>query len=230
VRVAHRLAVLEHLYGVYDRFCGTLDGLACRKYCDTCCSHNVTLTTLEGLHLLQGLEKDRREACLATLAAEEDPGRFRPRYTTNQMAAFCREGREPPDDAVDHDRSRCPFLADAACAFYDLRPFGCRCMLSRHPCGEHGYADADDWLLTVNTVFLQTIEHIDRPGGFGNLQDVLLALGSEERRKAYREGQPPLHAEGLIPNRPAPMLMVPPEHRERMEPLLAEMQRGMAGE
>jgi hypothetical protein len=102
-------------------------------------------------------------------------------------------------------------------------------MLSRHSCGAHGYAEVDDWVLTVNTVFLQTIEHIDCPGGFGNLQDVLLALGSEEWRAAYREGRMPLEAEGLIPNRPAAMLMVPPEHRERIQPLLEEMQRGMAG-
>jgi hypothetical protein len=229
VSVARRLAVLEHLYGVYDRFCGTLDGLACRKFCDTCCSRNVTLTTLEGLYLIQKLGPGRREDCLAMLAGDQGRNRFRPRYTTNQIAALCREGHAPPEDAVDHDGSRCLFLADATCSLYPLRPFGCRCMLSRHSCGEHGYADLDGWLLTVNTVFLQTIEHIDCPGGFGNLQDVLLALGSEEWRAAYREGRMPLEAEGLIPNRPAAMLMVPPEHRERIQPLLEEMQRGMAG-
>jgi Fe-S-cluster containining protein len=229
VSIARRLAALEHLYGVYDRFCSTLDGLACRKFCDTCCSRNVTLTTLEGLYFLQELEPGRREDCLAILAGDRGHNRFRPHYTTNQIAALCREGHAPPEDAVDHDGSRCPFLADAACSLYPRRPFGCRCMLSRHPCGARGYAELDDWVLTVNTVFLQTIEHIDRPGGFGNLQDVLLALGPEERRAAYREGRPPLDAEGLIANQPAPMLMVPPEHRERIQPLLAEMQRGMAG-
>jgi Fe-S-cluster containining protein len=229
LRVARRLAVLEHLYGVYDRFCGRLDGLACRKFCDTCCSCNVTLTTLEGLYLLQELEPIRRKDCLAMLAGDQGRNRFRPRYTTNHIAALCREGHAPPEDAVDHDGSRCPFLAEAACSLYPLRPFGCRCMLSRHPCGEQGYADLDDWLLTVNTVFLQTIEHIDCPGGFGNLQDVLWALGSEKRRAAYREGRPPLDALGLIPNHPAPMLMVPPVHRERIQPLLEEMQQGMTG-
>ena len=228
MKFARRLAILEHLYGVYDRFCSGLDGLACRQFCDACCSRNVTLTTLEGLHLLQGLAADRRENCLAILAGDQGPNRFQPRYTTNQIATLCQEGHAPPEDAVDHDDSRCPFLADAACSLYALRPFGCRGMLSRHPCAERGYADQDDWLLTVNTVFLQTIEHIDCPGGFGNLQDVLLALGTEERRAAYREGRLPLDVEGLIPNRPAPMLMVPPEHRERIQPLLAEMQRGMA--
>jgi hypothetical protein len=227
VKVARRLAVLDHLYAVYDRFCGTLDDLACRKYCDDCCSRNVTMTTLEGLYLLQGLEADRQEACLSALSHGDAESVFRPRYTTNQIAALCRDGQTPPEDAVDHDGSRCPLLADAACSLYALRPFGCRCMVSRHSCGPRGYADGDDWVLTVNTVFLQTIEHIDRPGCFGNLQDVLRALGTETRRSAYLEGRPPLGAAGLIPNQPAPMLMVPPEHLARMQPLLAEMQRGM---
>lgn len=229
MRIERRLAVLEHLYRVYDRFCGTFDDLACRKFCDACCSRNVTLTTLEGLHLLLGLDAACQDDLLAIVAQGYAENVFRPRYTTNQIAAMCREGREPPEDAVDHDGSRCQFLADAACTYYKLRPFGCRCMLSRHPCGDRGYADVDDWVLTVNTVFLQTIEHIDRPGGFGNLQDVLLALGPEERRAAYRQGQPPSDAKGLIPNKPATMLMVPPEHQERIQPLLAEMQQGMEG-
>lgn len=229
MRIARRLAALEHLYTVYDRFCRSLGDLACRKFCDACCSCNVALTTLEGLYLIQGLEGRQREACLAALASSGAPAIFRPQYTTNQIAALCRDGREPPEDAVDHDGSRCPLLVDAACTVYRLRPFGCRCMVSRHPCGERGYADVDDWVLTVNTVFLQTIEHIDRPGCFGNLQDVLRVLGSEEGRTAYREGQPPRDAPGLIPNQPAPMLMVPPEHRERIQPILADMQRGLEG-
>ena len=229
MRVARRLAALEHLYTVYDRFCRSLHDLACHKFCDACCSRHVTLTTLEGLYLLQGLEARPREYCLAALARGAGKALFRPRYTTNQIAALCRDGGEPPEDAVDHDGSRCPLLAEAACGLYRLRPFGCRCMVSRHPCGEQGYADVDDWVLTVNTVFLQTIEHIDRPGCFGNLQDVLRALGSEEGRRAYREGQPPRDAPGLLPNHPAPLLMVPPVHRERLQPILAEMQRGLGG-
>ena len=227
--IDQRLAVLEHLYAVYDRFCQSLGDLACRKFCADCCSRHVTLTTLEGLHLLQGLDTVRQGDCLAILARDADQNVFRPRWTTNQIATRCREGQDPPDDDVVHDGSCCSFLTDAACSLYAVRPFGCRCMVSRHSCSTQGYADVDDWVLTVNTVFLQTIEHIDRPGCFGNLQDVLLALGREDWQAVYRDGRPPTEASGLLPNQAAPMLMVPPEHRERMQPLLAEMQRGMAG-
>lgn len=225
--IDQRLAALQHLYRVYDQFCDSLDNLACRKFCADCCSRNVTMTTLEGLYLLQGLDTAQQEECLAALVPDSEQDVFRPRWTTNQIAALCRDGHDAPDDDVVHDGSRCSLLTDAACSLYGLRPFGCRCMVSRQACATQGYADVDDWVLTVNTVFLQTIEHIDRPGCFGNMQDVLLALGREDQRSAYRDGRLPAEASGLIPNQPAPMLMVPPEHRERIQPILAEMQRGM---
>ena len=226
--IDRRLSGLAHLYAVYDRFCRSLGDLACRKYCDACCSRNVTMTTLEGLHLLQGLDPAQEAQCLAALAGPAAGGGFRPRWTTNQMAAFCRDGREPPEDAAQHDAARCPLLVDRACALYDLRPFGCRCMMSRQPCRERGYADVDDWVLTVNTVFLQMIEHLDRPGCFGNLRDVVLALADDSRQAAYLGGHPPTAYPGLIANHPAPMLMVPPEHQAQMKPILAEIQQGLS--
>lgn len=225
--IDRRLAGLAHLYAVYDRFCRSLGDLACRKFCDACCSRNVTMTTLEGLYLLRGVEREQKARCLADLTDTAAGGGFRPRWTTNQMAAFCREGREPSADPVDHDASRCPLLAERACSLYVSRPFGCRCMVSRQSCRERGYADVDDWVLTVNTVFLQVIEHLDRPGCYGNLRDVVLALAEEGRRSAYEQGRAPSAASGLIPNHPAPMLMVPPEHQARMKPLLAEIQQGL---
>lgn len=225
--IDQRLAALAHLYRVYDQFCDSLDNLACRKFCADCCSRNVTMTTLEGLYLLQGLDAARQAACLAALGQGADQVVFRPRYTTNQIAAFCREGHDAPEDDVVHDGSRCALLTDAACSLYGRRPFGCRCMVSRQSCATKGYADVDDWVLTVNTVFLQTIEHIDRPGCSGNMQDVLQALGRDDWRTAYLNGRPSPEVSRLIPNQPAPMLMVPPEHQAKIRPILAEIQQGL---
>ena len=227
--IEQRLAALEHLYAVYDRYCESIDGLACRKFCADCCSRHVTMTTLEGLYLLDRLDPVLLEDCLTAISRDAGENAFQPRWTTNQIAALCREGQDPPEDDVIHDDSHCPLLEDSACSFYALRPFGCRCMLSRYPCGSRGYADVDGWVLTVNTVFLQTIEHIDRPGCFGNMLDVLQALSVVGRQAAYRKGRSPLDAPGLIPNQPAPMLMIPPEHRERIQPILEAMQQGVAG-
>ena len=228
MNISQRLAALGHLFAVFDRFCADLGDLACRKHCADCCSRHVTMTTIEGLFLFQALDPADREVCLTSLVRAPHAAIFRPRWTTNQIAARCREGLDPPEDAAVHDGSRCPLLSDAACSLYPLRPFGCRCMLSRQPCRVKGYADVDDWILTVNTVFLQTIEHIDRPGCFGNMQDILTALEKDDWRADYRAGRSPLGAPGLIPNQAAPVLMVPPEHQERIRPLLAEMQQGMA--
>jgi hypothetical protein len=225
MRIERRLTVLAHIYGAYDRFCGSLENLACRKFCADCCSRDVTMTTLEGLYLLKGLDTAQQTRCLAALAGNAGEGGFRPRWTTNQIAAFCREGGEPPEDVADHDTLPCPLLVDKACTLYGLRPFGCRCMVSRQVCGKRGYADLDDWVLSVNTVFLQMIEHLDRPGFFGNLQDVLQALTSKAWRSAYENGQLPTGASGLIANHPAPVLMVPPEHQAKMGPILADIQQ-----
>ena len=47
-------------------------------------------------------------------------------------------------------------------------------------CGETGSADIDDFTASVNTVFLQVIEHLDAEGCSGNLIDVLQIHGTRE--------------------------------------------------
>jgi hypothetical protein len=101
-----------------------------------------------------------------------------------------------------------------------LRPFGCRCLVSRHNCGEKGYAEVDDFVISVNTVILQTIEHADVQGCTGNLVDVLSLLSSEDNQKSYRSNELTCKKSGLIPNYPLSVLMIPPEHRTRMQPIL----------
>ena len=44
--MARRLRLLEGLYAIHDRFTASLDTLACGLHCDTCCTRNVTMTTL----------------------------------------------------------------------------------------------------------------------------------------------------------------------------------------
>jgi hypothetical protein len=107
-----------------------------------------------------------------------------------------------------------------------LRPYGCRCLVSRHNCGQTGYAEIDDFVLSVNTVFLQTIEHIDAGGCTGNLVDVLQAMSEDQNRQAYCSSTLHCSANRLIPNQPIQVLMIPPEHRKKMEPIL-EALRGI---
>ena len=81
----------------------------------------------------------------------------------------------------------------------------------------------DPFILTVNDVFLQHLEHIDAQGYTGNFADVMQFLASDGNRQGYaagRLGQPP---QGLVANQPVFVLMIPPEHRERVQPILEQI-------
>jgi hypothetical protein len=97
-------------------------------------------------------------------------------------------------------------------------------MMSGRKCSETGYADMDDFVMSVNTVFLQAIEHIDVDGFFGNMVDVLRVLASEPLRQDYRDNRLDVTGAKLIPNRPLAILVVPPEHQIRMAPILQTLQ------
>jgi len=199
------LARLDRIYRLYAEQTGSLD-LACRKYCADCCTADVTLTRLEGAYILDALDDEGRAELFARLAAHGDSPRFQPRMTTNGFAAYCNHGA-PPEDAAGSATGPCPLLSENACTIYPQRPFGCRCMISARPCRETGEARIDPFTLTLNTVFLQLIEHLDKDGFFGNLNDVLCRLDRSD-------------AGATIPCQPLSALMVPPEHRDRIRPVL----------
>lgn len=219
-----RLDVLEQLYVVYDRFQQGVGAFSCRDGCASCCTCNVTLTTLEAIRIVDGLDVGQSEHLFSGLRAKSRKKRFRPTLTTNAVAERVRNGESVPEEGGDPDWGDCALLADALCTIYGMRPFGCRSFFSTCDCRREGAADVPPLLLTANTLFLQTIEHIDCPGCTGNLTDVLLAFASEENREQYRRGRLDCADIGLLPNRPTPVLMVPPEHRKKVMPLLREIQ------
>ena len=140
------------------------------------------------------------------------------------MARYCIEGREPPEENPPEDPGACPLLKDKACPVYSHRPFGCRCFVSRRRCGDQGHADVDDWVLTANTVFLQTIEQLDCPGCFGNFSDVLMALEAWGAEAEEKPAAGACEGSGLLANQPTPALMIPPEHVAKLQPLLKAIQ------
>ena len=216
-----KLAALNQIFIIYDRFISGKE-LACKKGCAHCCTTSVTLTTIEGYKITKQLisEKDTDWADNIRRAAEQ--AHFRPQITTNQLACMCAQGIDPPEEEQP-ERNPCPFLSQNKCPVYAVRPFGCRCLVSRHDCGQHGYADIDDFVLSVNTVLLQTIEHLDADGCSGNLLDVLKVMARQENRQAYKEGKLDCTSTGLIQNQPLKILMIPPEHRTRMKPILQSL-------
>ena len=220
-----RHAVLEQLYTIYDTFSQTLD-VACQRYCSQCCTCNVTLTTLEAHRIIGHLLETGQSDLLEKLESKVPEKRFQPKITTNGIADYCTQGKPLPEEESDAAWGTCPFLEQNECPLYLARPFGCRCFVSKQLCGESGYADVDPFVITVNNVFLQYIEHIDAQGYSGNLSDVLRFMRDEKNRGQYEAGtlNPPAD-DLLIPNRPLKVLMIPPEHRDRIAPILEAIQK-----
>ena len=219
-----RLDLLEGLYAIHDRFTAAIGSLACALHCDDCCTRNVTMTTLEGIYLLEGLQPENRQRLMTAVRQQADQPHYMPQLTTNMLARYCLEDREPPEENQPAKIFPCPLLEARACPVYRRRPFGCRCFVSRRRCGDQGYAEVDEWVLTANTVLLQTIEQLDCPGCFGNFSDVLLAIDDWGLSAVEVLPPPECEAVGLLTNQPATVLMIPPEHREKVQPLLQAIQ------
>jgi hypothetical protein len=219
-----KLTLLERMLDIYDAFVSEFD-LACEKFCAHCCTANVTMTTLEGYRIFADLEKNGQTGCLQDISRQSHPGRFTPLVSINRMADICSRGDDPPEEQMDPDAGPCPVLTDDACPLYAVRPFGCRCMVSAKNCGETGFADMDPFILTVNDVFLQHLEHIDAQGFTGNFADVMQFLESDSNRQNYANGRLGPPPAGLVANQPVFVLMIPPEHRERIAPLLSRIRR-----
>jgi Fe-S-cluster containining protein len=207
-----RLKALDQLYALYDQFTGGRD-IACRKFCADCCTCNVTLTSLEAARIMAGLDDGEKFNLLEKLGKTLANPRFTPKITLNRLADICMQGGDPPDEKIDPAWGACPLLMDKACTIYAVRPFGCRCMTSFQKCSKTGAADMDDFTLTVNHVFLQIIENLDKNGYFGNLSDML----AQTLAKKADGSLPPR----LIRNSPLNALLIPPEHGEKIQPILS---------
>ncbi len=219
--IDRRLKALQDVLDVYAEFADALD-VACRPGCSRCCTDRVSLTTLEALALLDGLPAREAEHLLRVTEGRVGVRPSAEIVTTNAMAELCAEGREPPDPGG-VPLAACPLLTDDRCPVYGLRPFNCRCFVSRITCAAGAAAEVDDETIAVNTLFLQTIEHLDAGGCTGYLPDVLRALADPARRRSYRDGSFDCHAAGLVPNRPLRVLMIPPEHRDRIGRLIQRL-------
>ena len=217
-----KLSALKKMYSIYDEFSATMD-LACQKSCAHCCTTHVTLTTLEGYKLVGHLHLESKAELREKVRTKRDTGRFRPQMTTNQLADMYARGMDPPDASHRATEKTCSLLNDCLCSQYEFRPFACRCLISKYNCAEKGYAEIDDFVLSVNTVFIQTIEHLDSTGCTGNLTDLLEVMLNNENWTAYEKGALSCQDNGLVRNHALTVLMIPPEHRSRMHPILQKL-------
>ncbi len=222
MQINSKLEALNRVYEIYNAFSSTLD-LACKEKCAHCCTTNLAMTTLEGYKIVDDLIATGQLDVIDRLKGTEEMPRFQPLLTTNRMAELCAADAKVPQEDTADEWQDCSLLTDSLCTIYDLRPFGCRCFVSRRNCGDTGYADIDDFTASVNTVFLQVIEHLDSEGCSGNLIDLLQIMASEDNRRAYEKGELNCEDSGLIVNWELKVLMIPPEHRPKIEPILQQL-------
>ncbi len=213
-----KLDLLDRIYEIYDSFTKKLN-VICEKYCASCCTRNVTLTTLEGYRIVDFILSKGKSEYFGLLEEALSNSRFIPRLTTNMLADYCMEGRELPEEREYSTKEKCPLLENNACLIYPVRPFACRSLVSTVKCEGKGYASIDDFALTVNTVFQQYLEHVDATGFSGNLADILVFLQSQENQPKDRASSLKENRD-LISNQPITNLFISPEHRNKMKPLL----------
>jgi hypothetical protein len=226
MNIEDRCERLKSIYAIYDAFIADTQK-ACRKHCALCCTCNVTATTLEGW-LIQDFIRSRgsvSEAVLQALPGIAPPRRFKPRVTINGMAELCMRGRPLPEEMNDPEAGGCPLIEGDICPIYEVRPFGCRAMVSTVACDLGGEASMPPLLLSVNNIVLQVIEALDRPGATGNLLDILQYFSDPDRRRAYEKQRDPAWPPPLVDNQSIPVLMIPPEHRDAVQPLLASLSK-----
>ncbi len=208
------IGILEKIYPLYEKAMAETK-VVCREKCADCCTCNVVVTSLETAFILHSMDTESLADLKQRLEEKFPVKRYIPKMTTNQFAAYCLSGQEIPDEENNPDWGKCPFLEEDCCTLYLLRPFGCRSMMSQVNCGKTGYAQVPPLALTITNIFLQYIEHLDYKGFSGNLSDMLaLDIHNYEKPDTPRL---------FIRNMKIPRLMVPPEHRSAVAPLLKQI-------
>ena len=149
--------------------------------------------------------------------------RYRPQLTLNALVEQYHRNDIPPEEENNPAWGKCPMLEGRTCSIYAVRPFGCRVLVSTSRCDQNGFAQMDEWILTVNQVFMQYIEHIDRDGWSGNMVDVLNALAPFAHPSAYPPQDLDAAGHGLIPNAPLKVLAVAPPYQSRIQSLLKQI-------
>ena len=214
------LKALEAIYEFYDEFlAGT--PMACKKGCSTCCTTNVSMTSLEARYILEsGLLTKELMAKLKEAAAADH---FIPSTTINTSAAMCLSENQMPEETSPVTFDPCPLLTDdGLCSIYEARPFSCRAMCSEIVCTEGGEASMAPFLVTVNLAIYQILEHLDSDGWYGNMLDILQVVkpNKEDSMRAAAE------MEGKIKtNRPIPCFIIPPDDVMRFKSFMRRLSK-----
>lgn len=207
---ASRLHRLDALYRYYDAMVSKLQ-VSCAAGCATCCTRNVWMTRLEAFRLLYGLSEETAGIVCSLLIETQSAPRSIPTESINNSLSDDEDpGQDDRETTSVTYNDPCPLLlSDDRCSIYDGRPFACRCMLSASACVGRGFAEQPQWLIWMNTIFLQAIEHLDQGGFTGNLIDVAPLVFGQKCAVS------PL----VVANSPIRYWVVPPAYRQHLMPV-----------
>lgn len=216
------MSTLEGIYALFDKAMAAFP-IACAEYCADCCTCNVTATGLEIAYIQDRLDGRVLNDIPMRLNRAGQTRRFRPSQTTNGFALACMEGRETDEQENDPSWGICPLLENGRCTIYPVRPLGCRVMMSTAPCRQTGQADMPFLGLTITTIFMQFVEHLDAGGVYGNFLDLLACAGNNtgEENELPENGK----IQGAPHNLKIPALMIPPEHVAQTQGLVQSLRR-----
>lgn len=211
-----KLQKLDTLFSLYESWVGEFS-FACSKGCATCCTQSVSMTMLEGELIHQYIVSERPE--LLSLAHSLPAGRMNQK-TTNQFAAACLRQEDEWEDEQNWDMTPCAFLRDDCCLIYPVRPFMCRSFGSKVECGMTGTAEVDELFLTLNTVVLQCIEHLDHSRPWGNMNTIMHMIFSQDDWQK-QGGQTQTGNYRLA--QPIPGFLIPPAEKPLLENKLSAL-------
>ena len=211
--------ILKAIYQFYDDYVSQFD-FVCQPKCAACCTQHVCITTLEGAFIITHLKEKQCLDILDRLNKVNSDRPFSPRLSTNMLAAYCLNRREPPQQEEYFSTAPCPFLENGLCLIYPVRPFACRSFFSQERCDVKGEAVVPPVLVTINILLNQLLEHIDTPGCYGNMIKVLKFLEENLGRYFFQQSLTP---EDLAPNRPIPGFLFPPEHQMEVRKVIDKL-------
>jgi len=221
-----KITQLKSVYAVFEK---EIKGYSviCKEKCASCCTCNVTMTSLEADLILDSLNNRQLRQVGSALVNHFPKQRYIPKTTTNQFARLCLEGKEIPKENNDPSWGKCPLLENDMCTIYEARPFGCRALISEINCKKNKTAQIPPIALTINNVFLQVIEHLDKNGIFGNLTDVLgLSLQKESNQWESEILLPAINDQPLL-NETITKWMIPPEHLDKAKRTFEKLKKIM---
>ena len=199
----NRKDIVREIYRLYEQWVRDHE-FACRKGCSTCCTRSVTMTELEGRLIGDYIESHPE---LAGRLPVDPETLHTPSTTTNRFAELCMAGRDEQDDDDSWSFEPCSFLHDDSCLIYPVRSFMCRSFGSRVRCDESGVAEVEPWFLSLNTVIMQCLEHLDQGRPWGNMFNILRHLHNPGVNQ---------NCASLLTSVPSPGLLLHPDEMERL--------------